>query len=67
LESSLLSRPIQFVPPTLEHARIAATARLKFPLNLGDCFVYALAATANEMILTLDDDFRKCNLPVLLP
>jgi ribonuclease VapC len=67
LEFSLLSRPIRFVPPTIEHAQMAAEARLKFPLNLGDCFVYALAAATSETILTLDEDFRKCNLPVLLP
>ena len=34
---------IRFVPPSVEHAEIAAAARLRFPLNLGDCFAYALA------------------------
>ncbi len=28
---------IQLVPPTAEHAEIAALARLRYPLNLGDC------------------------------
>lgn len=67
LESSLLSSGIDFVPPTIEQARIAAAARLKYPLNLGDCFAYALSASENCTLLTLDEDFRRCDRPLLMP
>jgi ribonuclease VapC len=66
-ESVIVNNDLSFEPPTIDHARIAAFARLKFPLNIGDCFVYALALTEGQPILTLDQDFRKCDLPVLLP
>jgi uncharacterized protein with PIN domain len=46
---------------------LAAAARLKFPLNLGDCFAYALSAIENQPILTLDEDFRRCDRPLLIP
>lgn len=56
----LLSSSIEFVPPDIRQSQIAAEARLKFPLNLGDCFVYALAVSVSEPIFTLDQDFRSC-------
>jgi uncharacterized protein with PIN domain len=37
IEAALLSSGIRFVPPDVEQARIAAEARLRYPLNLGDC------------------------------
>ena len=49
---------IRMVPPTVEHAEIAASARLRYPLNLGDCFAYALAKQEGCPVLTLDRDFR---------
>ena len=58
---------IRFVPPSIEHAEIAAAARLRFPLNLGDCFAYALAKQENCPVLTLDRDFRKTDVPAVLP
>jgi ribonuclease VapC len=67
LEEQVLSAGIRFVPPDTEQARVAAAARLRFPLNLGDCFAYALAVTEGVPILTLDDDFRRLDYPVLLP
>jgi|GEM_PF-726368 ribonuclease VapC len=67
IESQLLGAGLNFVAPTAEHARLAATARLKFPLNLGDCFAYALSAIENQPILTLDEDFRRCDRPLLIP
>jgi uncharacterized protein with PIN domain len=67
IESRLLGAGLNFIAPTTEHARLAAAARLKFPLNLGDCFAYALSAIENQPILTLDDDFRRCDRPVLIP
>ena len=67
IEERLLASGIRFVPPDVEQARIAARARLAYPLNLGDCFAYALATAEDCAILTLDDDFRKTDRPVLLP
>jgi ribonuclease VapC len=67
LEAELLGGAIELVPPDAEQARIAAEARLKFPLNLGDCFAYALAVARRDSILTLDSDFRGVDVPVVLP
>lgn len=67
LEAALLGGDIEFVAPTVDHARRAAAARLRFPLNLGDCFAYALAAERREPLLTLDADFRRTDLDVLAP
>jgi ribonuclease VapC len=67
LEERVLSSGIRFVPPTVEHSRIAAGARLRFPLNLGDCFAYALASAEGTPVLTLDRDFQACDIPVVLP
>jgi ribonuclease VapC len=67
LESSLLSSGIDFISPTIEQARLAANARLRFPLNLGDCFAYALSAIENCPLLTLDEDFRRCDRPLVMP
>jgi ribonuclease VapC len=67
LEEMILGSGIRFVPPTLEHARVAAAARLRFPLNLGDCFAYALAVSEGTPLLTLDADFARVDVPVVLP
>jgi uncharacterized protein with PIN domain len=67
LEAKLDLIDIQYIPATVEHARIAASARGRFPLNIGDCFVYALSVTAACPILTLDRDFRACDRPVQMP
>jgi len=67
LESQLLNSGIRFVAPDVEQARLAAEARLKFPLNLGDCFAYALAKTMDLTLLTLDLDFRAVDVPLVLP
>lgn len=66
-EAALLTSGIAFIPPDTAQARLAAQARLRLPLNLGDCFAYALAKTLNATLLTLDRDFRHTDLPVLLP
>jgi ribonuclease VapC len=58
---------IRFVPVSVAHAEMAAAARLRFPLNLGDCFAYALAKQENCPVLTLDRDFRKTDVPAILP
>ena len=62
-----MSSGLRFVPPDAEQARTAARARLDFPLNLGDCFAYALADAEDDVILTLDADFQKADRPVLVP
>jgi uncharacterized protein with PIN domain len=67
LEDNLLYNGIRFVAPDVAQSRIAAQARMKFPLNLGDCFVYALAVQENCPILTLDKDFRSINHMVIHP
>jgi ribonuclease VapC len=67
LEADILSSGVVFVAPDAPQARIAAAARLDYPLNLGDCFAYALAVTENDTILTLDRDFTKTNRPCLIP
>ena len=58
---------IRLIPPTERHAEIAADARLRYPLNLGDCFAYALAKDGDCALLTLDRDFRRSDLKVILP
>lgn len=67
LEEQLLNSNIRFIPPTVEQSRNAAKARLEFPLNLGDCFAYALAKQENCPILTLDYDFQRLDCTVILP
>ena len=58
---------IRLVPPTAEQAEVAALARLRYPLNLGDCFAYALARQEGCPVLTLDRDFRRTDLKAILP
>lgn len=67
ITDKILSAGIRFVPPTVAHARVAAQARIRYPLNLGDCFAYALAKEEGTALLTLDDDFRHTDISVLLP
>ncbi len=67
LEDDLLESDIRFVAPDVEQARLAAEARLRLPLNLGDCFAYALAVVEGVPILTLDRSFRRVDHPVVLP
>ena len=67
LEKRLLTCGIRFVPPDVEQARSAAAARSRFPLNLGDCFAYALAKAEGCPLLTLDRDFRSVDVPVVSP
>jgi ribonuclease VapC len=55
------------VAPTRHHAELAAAARLRYPLNLGDCFAYALAKAEGCPLLALDDDFRKTDIELIAP
>jgi ribonuclease VapC len=67
LEERLLTSGIRFVPPDVEQVRIAAAARLAYPLNLGDCFAYALAKAEGCSLLALDQDFRRVDVAVTSP
>lgn len=58
---------LRLIPPDREQAELAAAARLRYPLNLGDCFAYALAKQQDCPLLTLDRDFRNTDLTVILP
>lgn len=67
MENQLQRVGIGWVPPTIEHASLAATARLRFPLNLGDCFAYALARASKDALLATDRDFKGIDVDVYLP
>lgn len=67
IETELLESEIRFVPPDVQQARIVAEARLRYPLNLGDCFAYALAVVEDCPLLAIDGDFRSVDRQVLSP
>jgi ribonuclease VapC len=67
LERRVLESAIRFVGPDIAQARIASEARIRFPLNLGDCFAYALASIEGLPVLTLDADFKRTDIEVLFP
>jgi len=67
IREALEQTSIRVVPSTPQHAEIAAAARLKYPLNMGDCFAYALAKEEDCPLLTLDRDFRNTDISVVLP
>src|SRR5262245_32810316 len=67
LEAEVLRAGLRFVPPDVAQARAAARARARMPLNLGDCFAYALAVAEQAPILTLDRDFTRCDRPLIAP
>ena len=65
LEQKLARCSIEYVPPSIRQAQIAASARLRFPLNLGDCFAYALAFDRSLPLLALDQDFRRTDVSIV--
>ena len=67
IQEVIESSSIRLIPPSPRQAEIAASARVKYPLNLGDCFCYALAKEEACPVLTLDRDFRGLDVPVVLP
>jgi uncharacterized protein with PIN domain len=67
LEHKLLTSGIRFIAPDSAQATVAAKARLRYELNLGDCFTYALAMVESCPILTLNAAFRAVDCPVVLP
>ena len=67
LAAQLLNSSIKFIAPDVQQSQLAASTRLRFPINLGDCFVYALAKVNQDKILTLDNDFKKTDAELILP
>jgi len=65
LEHALAGFALEVVPVDRLLARVAANARLRYPINLGDCFAYALAKTRNLALLTLDGDFSKTDIQLV--
>jgi ribonuclease VapC len=60
---------IEIVPVTLEQAEIARDGYRRYgrgnhpaSLNLGDCFAYALARSAQQPLLFKGDDFAKTDI-----
>ena len=60
---------IEWSPITVEQVKAARVARRRFGrgnhparLNLGDCFAYALARTAEEPLLFKGDDFSRTDI-----
>lgn len=66
-EDWLKEAGIEVVSVDTAQALVAAAARRQYPLNIGDCFVYALAKRRGATILTLDKDFKNCDVRVSLP
>ena len=67
LEAKLLGSAISFIAPDVQQACLAAEARIRFPINLGDCFAYALACSKSFPILSIDRDFQSVDCDVVLP
>ncbi len=67
IREHIAALPIEWIPPTTIQAELAAAARLKFSLNLGDCFAYSLAKLRDDSLLTLDRDFKNTGIAVILP
>ena len=67
MREAIETSAIRLVPPSKVQAEIAAAAWLRYPLNLGDCFAYALAVEEDCPLLTLDRAFRRTDLEVILP
>lgn len=67
MREMVLSSSVRFVPPTPEQAILAAEARVRFPSNLENCLAYALPRDLGVPLLILDPDFRKTDIPVVMP
>lgn len=65
VQNLLTSFAIDYVAPDASTAAVAAAARLALPLNLGDCFAFALAKLRGEPLLTLDRDFAKTGVELV--
>jgi ribonuclease VapC len=67
IREAVQTSSIRLIAPDGRQAEIAVAARLRYPFNLGDCFAYALAKEADQPLLTLDRDFRRADIQVILP
>lgn len=65
LEHALAEFALEIVPVDRVLASAAAHARLKYPINLGDCFAYSLAKARGIALLTLDSDFAKTDVQLV--
>jgi ribonuclease VapC len=67
LQQDVLAMPILYADVTFDDAKVAAAARVTFPLNLGDCYAYALAKRQGDSIISTDSDFRNLDIPTIVP
>ena len=65
LERALAEFDLEIVPVDRVLASAAAQARLRYPINLGDCFAYSLAKARGLPMLTLDSDFKKTDIQLV--
>ncbi len=65
LDRALSEFALEVVPVDRRLAIAAAQARLKYPINLGDCFAYALAKARGLPLLTLNSDFNKTDVQLV--
>ncbi len=65
LERALAEFNLEVVSVDRALASAAAQARLKYPINLGDCFAYSLAKARGLALLTLDSDFTKTDVQLV--
>jgi ribonuclease VapC len=65
LEGVLAEFDLEVVPVDRVLASAAALARLRYPINLGDCFAYSLAKARGLPMLTLDSDFKKTDIQLV--
>jgi ribonuclease VapC len=65
LERALAEFDLEVVPVDRALASAAAQARLRYPINLGDCFAYSLAKARGLPLLSLDSDFKKTDVQLL--
>ena len=56
---------IEIVPVDESLAVASAEARHRYPIRLGDGFVYALAKARGLSVLTLDAEFAKTDVPLV--
>jgi ribonuclease VapC len=65
LEQTLAAFALDIVAVDRTLASAAAHARLRFPINLGDCYAYALAKQRGLPLLTLDQDFARTDVELV--
>jgi len=63
-QEAVASLKLEILSITTQECVAAAEARLRFPLNLGDCFAYAAAKERNVSLLAVDSDFEKSDIPL---